>query len=145
MPAFDTYLTVPYVDQGRDHAGVDCWGLVRLFIGEQRGLWLPDHGAVAPRDLARIAGLVAAAIREGPWRQVTVGADRACDVVLVNSLVDGTLLPVHCGVVTRPGHMLHTKRTFGVAHIPYRDGPGFRVHPSIDRFVAGCYRHESLA
>ncbi|NMW23861.1 C40 family peptidase, partial [Rhodanobacter denitrificans] len=38
------YVGIPYRTHGRDRAGVDCWGLVRLVMAEVFGAELPDYG-----------------------------------------------------------------------------------------------------
>lgn len=37
------YIGIPFVDHGRDRAGLDCWGLVKLVLEREFGcLGLPD-------------------------------------------------------------------------------------------------------
>jgi len=50
------WLSIPYKDYGRDMAGVDCWGLVRLVRHELRGELLPEFGAISPEDKLNLTG-----------------------------------------------------------------------------------------
>ena len=43
-------------DHGRDLAGCDCWGLVRLVRHALRGDLLPSYGAIDPQDKPALTG-----------------------------------------------------------------------------------------
>lgn len=64
------YIGLPFLDHGRDRAGLDCWGLVRLVFSEQFNIGLPafigEYNTTA--DIHAIAALVE---REALlWREV---------------------------------------------------------------------------
>ena len=42
----NTYIGIPYVFGGRDHKGVDCYGLIKLLFTEQYDEALPDWAGV---------------------------------------------------------------------------------------------------
>lgn len=44
------YVGLPYLAGGRDRAGLDCWGLLRLVYLEQRGIELPQLPGVYVDD-----------------------------------------------------------------------------------------------
>ena len=46
----EKYRSIPYVKGGRDLAGLDCWGLVRLVRSEIKGDLLPEFDGVDPLD-----------------------------------------------------------------------------------------------
>lgn len=102
----DRYVGIPFVDQGRTFAGVDCWGLVRLVYLEQLGIDLPSYDdAYRPldeRERAELALLVEGS-RPG-WRRVETPAP--FDLVLVR--IAG--VPCHVGLALPGGMMLHCSR-----------------------------------
>lgn len=58
FPVINDWLKIPYKAYGRDVAGCDCWGLVRMVRYAVRGDLLPSFGAVSPaskRDLTDAA------------------------------------------------------------------------------------------
>lgn len=131
---FDGFVGVAYADKGRDAAGVDCWGLVRLVFRELRGIELPSYSEryVTAEDARAIAGLVAGEL--DPWLEVAAGAEQPFDCVLMK---EGRFAR-HVGVVTRPGLLLHVERGMTSSIERYRSGPlQFRV--------AGFYRLKAAA
>ena len=97
------FVGIPYLDRGRDRAGVDCWGLVRLFFAG-RGIALPDYLS----DYGTADDRVGVAIAIGPhstgWQRVD--APRYGDCVLFN--IAGA--PCHIGIVLERGRFLHSMR-----------------------------------
>ena len=100
------YIGLPFMTRGRDHKGVDCWGLVRLVMAEQFGVALPsftdeyDHTC----NQVKISALVA---REVPrWRSIPLGEEVLGDVAVLR--VRGA--PMHVGMVMGDGLMLHAEK-----------------------------------
>lgn len=105
-----SYRRIPFLEKGRDRAGVDCWGLVRLVLEEQFGfLGLPSYEdryrGTADRDG------IAAAVRSG----LLQGWERSY-VAAAGSLVILRLAgrPWHCGLMANGSSMLHTLEGTGV-------------------------------
>ncbi|MCI0636482.1 MAG: NlpC/P60 family protein, partial [Actinobacteria bacterium] len=61
---------VPYLSRGRTREGADCWGLVRLVLGEQFGLWLPDYLSEYAEASARAEVSRAITARVDEWVRV---------------------------------------------------------------------------
>ncbi len=55
----DKYIDLPFVPDGRDWQGVDCWGVIRLAYKGEKGIDLPAHSGILV-DMG-IASLKAAA------------------------------------------------------------------------------------
>lgn len=97
------YIGLPFMPDGRDRAGIDCWGLVCLVYREQLDIELPSYSGVyteASREALRIV-----AGQYQSWRQNWEPVDfpRALDVVLFR--IGG--LNAHVGIVIDRRHMLH--------------------------------------
>ena len=101
-----SYIGLPYKILGRDKAGLDCWGLVRLFYKQELGKSLPilnddysnaenrsETSQVVTRNLCN-------------WVQKT--APKNYDVILMKMAGE----PCHVGVVvdTEKQIMLHIER-----------------------------------
>ena len=108
-PDLTPYIGLPYRLGGRDRDGIDCYGLVRLALGEVWGLDLPAYAVGYPASPSARQALAArvAACRTGEWLPVTRGHERPGDVVLIAMAGQ----PCHMGLVVAPagagGRMLH--------------------------------------
>jgi cell wall-associated NlpC family hydrolase len=102
------YVGIPFELHGTDRRGLDCWGLVRLYHLEQRGLKLPSFGDRYGRELdleerRQIAAIVRGASDE--WQPVKAGTERRGDVVLFKMAGAES----HLGIVVGEGRFLHAR------------------------------------
>lgn len=77
------YIGLPFKEHGRDRAGLDCWGLVRLVMSEQLDLHVPSYATSYSHttDVAAISELIERV--SGGWRQVTAQDETLGDVVVM--------------------------------------------------------------
>lgn len=138
LPAWaGPYIGIPYADKGRDHSGVDCWGLVKLILEEVFGVRLPGFGAAYGTAADKLAGVlvIQAGALDG-WEATT--SPQPGDLVVFR--VAGR--PWHCGVMASRTHFLHA---------PNRDRFGGVLIVSAERIdspmwkprVIAFYRHPS--
>ena len=147
------YGAIPWREHGRDHAGCDCWGLYRLILGEQTGIWLPSHDEVYARALDghAVAAAVACHGTAAPeWNEVPAGAERTFDAVLMRLGYprDGggaAYADAHVAMVLVPGFLIHIEADpdggagAGVTVRAYRDD--IRINRRVRQF----YRHAGLS
>lgn len=128
------YVGLPFAECGRDRAGLDCWGLVRLVLAEVFDVTVPSYlgGYADTADRRAIADVIASALPE--WIDVGARPERPGDVVLFRVMGQ----PMHVGIIVAPGWMLHVER--GIDSALDRLG-GMRWG---SRRI-GLYRHEDLA
>ena len=135
------YVGIPFLDLGRDRAGCDCWGLVRLVLAEQAGIQLPSlatsYGSEA--NLVGVGDAIAAERRSGAWDRIDAGNERPFDVVEMSGAarVPGSgwvFGPLHVGVVVASGWLLHVER--GTAAVLAR----YREDQAVRRRVLGFWR-----
>lgn len=132
---FNQYVGLPYLDKGRDRAGLDCWGLLRLVYEEQAGIILPsyaEHYSTA-EDRQAIADLIAG--RQQPWSEIAEEAVKPLDGLL---MCHGGL-ERHVGVVVRRGYVLHVGLEIPDSRIEAYGS--IRLRRRVSRFL----RHEALA
>ena len=100
------YIGTPFAEDGRGRNGCDCWGLVRLILGEVFGVEVPSHAGRydGVADHEGIAALVEQDTKADDWLEVARDAARSGDVVLLR--MRG--LPIHVGIFAGPGLVLHT-------------------------------------
>lgn len=96
------YIGLPYADKGRDRAGCDCWGGVRLVLREVFGLALPDYADcyTTADDSRSVAAAVTAGL-EHDWRPVT--EPRAGDLLILK--IGGR--PWHAALMVTADRFLH--------------------------------------
>jgi len=133
MTDWSGFVGIPYQPHGRDRAGCDCWGLVRIIYAEAYGIELPAYAGDYPceAERARVAGLVSARSAAPPWSAVDVARRGDLLVLRVNGL------PSHVGVALDDRRMLHARTQ--QSEVERFDGGAWR------RRIAGVYRHEALA
>src|SRR4051812_13879091 len=102
------YIGLPFADHGRDRAGLDCWGLLRLVMAEQFGVALPSYSGEYQRttQVEKISALV---VREAQnWKIVASGSEVCGDAAVLR--IRGR--PMHVGLVLGDRQMLHIE--FGI-------------------------------
>lgn len=136
----ERYMTLRFLDGGRDFPAVDCWGLVRLVLARECGIDIPSYGDVPASALARIARNMARDSDLPPWRAFE-GEPRMFDGVMMTAnpgaRVDRRAC-VHAGIVTGPGRMIHIEDGQGVHHVAFD-------HVTVKRRLLGFRRHEALS
>lgn len=99
---YDSYIGLPYKENGRDKSGVDCWGLARIFYDEQLGIKLPSYadlydGSYDPKAVATINYF------KDSWSKVST--PQLGDLCLFNILGE----PIHVGVYIGGDKFLHSR------------------------------------
>lgn len=129
----NAYIGIPYVDQGRDMAGVDCWGLARLVYGRELGITLPSYteGYTTAEEAEEVAKLIAsqATVSWGP-----IDEARPFDLLLFRQGRHGS----HIGIAVTRRLMLHVARGDQSKVEP------FAGNPIWSRRFVGAYRHATL-
>jgi cell wall-associated NlpC family hydrolase len=127
------YIGIPYRNRGRSPSGLDCWGLVALILGDVFNIEVPSLTAdYDVEDIKGVGALMADAAKS--WVLVLPGSELAGDVVLLRR----GRWPTHCGVVTKPGTMLHVENGVDAALERYTELVW-------KNRIVGFYRHLELA
>ena len=119
---------VPFLEQGRDFVGWDCWGLIQRFFQDCLGITLPLASDYSHREAeAALAAFQAEAAR---YLEILPGQERPWDVLFFR--------PCHAGLVLRRGWMLNA-----------REGRGTRVERYDNQLwraqLLGIYRYEPIS
>lgn len=110
------YIGRPFAEKGRGPDSFDCWGLLKWIYGNDH----PDrphvpgyeefYDSTNDRDTL---GRVIFEQRQARWREVET--PQQFDAVLLR--MRG--VPMHVGVVTKPGYMIHCALGIGTVHERY--------------------------
>ena len=125
------YITIPFVEHGRERKGCDCWGLARVIYKEQLGIDLPtllDYKDT--HDSHNIADLYENEHKE--WEEIPLGQEKEFDILVFKILG----LPTHIGVVINKGMMIHCEYGIGTHITEYNREFQWRKR------LAGIYRYE---
>ncbi|MFG1247609.1 NlpC/P60 family protein [Xanthobacter flavus] len=126
------YVGIPFLAGGRDCAGCDCWGLVRLVYSEVLGIDLPTYGEISAGDLARVTRTIRDDSAVAPWLPIE-GEARAFDVLVMAGR------PLHVGVMIDARHVLHVEAATAAVIVPAARSPHVRWRR------LSLHRHEALA
>ena len=99
---YNKYIGLPYISNGRDENGIDCWGLVRLFYKQEYDIQLPSYteeysGAYDTRILEMMDQY------KNNWSQVPT--PEAGSVIVFNILGE----PFHVGIYIGEDKFIHAR------------------------------------
>lgn len=120
-----------------------CWALVRAVYMDHCGIELPTYGELDTKEMWAVAKVVQDETSPSTgrtWTEVKLASAKPLDVLVMRGWLpcaDGVKRrgDIHVGVVTRPGHVMHTDMGYAVVEVPIG-------HPTIRNKIVGCYRHK---
>ena len=130
MERFQPYIGIPFREHGRDKAGLDCYGLVRLVLFEVFRIGVSDYrdyDVEERRDCGRHIRDRARHV----WKKVPNPVPG--DVVLLNIVGQ----PMHCGVYIGKSLFLHATQEAGSCIERL-------TAPQWSRRISGFFRHREL-
>lgn len=101
---WNNYVGIPFKWLGNTREGCSCWGLVQLVLKE-----------VFHKDIPRMEELerqaMQGSVHTAPYQDLglKVEAVQSGDVVHMLGAYPEGILPLHCGIVTKPGYVLHVE------------------------------------
>lgn len=99
----DKYIGIPFKPNGRDHNGVDCWGLVCLIYQDKLGVRLPSYDDIYTANSISVLRRVARTMASERYTWVRVERPMPYDIVLLRS---GEYL-WHVGLIIDKRRMIH--------------------------------------
>lgn len=96
---YSRYLTIPYKVRGRDFDGVDCWGLVRLFLLNEFGIEIDNYLQYSVKNLEEVKQVA----KEEKKKWIKVEIPQPGDVAEIRTFESD----FHVGVIAHPGYLLH--------------------------------------
>lgn len=114
MTWWNDYLGIPFKEKGRDRSGADCWGLAKIIYQDRKSVILPGfeecYETTNDRDL--LAQTIESQ-RNSKW--ISPETPQELDIIILN--MRG--VPMHVGIVTKPGYMIHCAKGINTVHVPY--------------------------
>lgn len=105
----DIYVGLPFLRMGRERAGLDCWGLVRLVLHEQGGPLLSSYSEEDPEGWTIATHAIV-------HRKVALQDVKPLDVAILYSEVRVGLrwksVPNHIGIFVDGKNILHIEEGF---------------------------------
>lgn len=99
---YDKYIGLPYQENGRTEAGVDCWGLARLYYKNELNIELPSYSELYDGSLdASVIELIKT--KQDNWAKTTTPI--VGDICLFNIYNE----PRHIGIYIGDGKFLHSR------------------------------------
>lgn len=118
MMTLDDLLAVPYVADGREPAGADCYGLTRLARAHLFGKpWMPLHGAIEGHNKRALTGAVMQEAegyqpcRPHPGAIATAWRGKLCTHIAIVVAIDGRPMILE---TDEPGKGSHGPRIVGL-------------------------------
>lgn len=101
------YMPIPFKERGRDHDGIDCYGLVYLISREQLGREVPSYADsyLTCMDQKEISAMIQHETAS-TWASVEPQKVQAGDLVVLR--IAGH--PWHCGIMLDRYKFLHIER-----------------------------------
>jgi cell wall-associated NlpC family hydrolase len=129
MKDYSKYLAIPYKERGRDFKGVDCWGLVRLFLLNEFKIEIGNFNQYSVANLEEVKQV--AEIEKKNW--ITVQSPEVGDVAEIQMTKRGW----HVGVIVHPGLILH------ISNDRFSEMSTL-TSPLICRSIKGYWRYNAL-
>ena len=125
------YIGLPWLNMGRDRAGLDCWGLIRLILAEQFAVNVPSYTEQYAADYDNEELNIIRRQELPSWREVK--DPQPGDVIIFRVLG----YPTHAGMIVNPTWMIHVQRGIDTVVERYTES-------SWKRRIIGLYRHNSI-
>lgn len=110
---FNKYMNVPFLEKGRTMEGADCWGLVCLVYKNELGIDLKSYDDSYKDTLDVMTVNQTINNERENWQDTD--KPKEFDVIILN--MRG--LPMHVGIVTGKGKMIHCQRFLNTCHERY--------------------------
>lgn len=111
---WNKYLSIPFKEKGRDETGCDCWGILRLIKMNEQNIIVPSYLDCyeTTNDRESLSDTINSE-KTISWKEVK--EENPFNVLLIR--MRG--VPMHVGIITQKGWMIHTCRGIGTSHERY--------------------------